>query len=93
MCWSRTSNIMHFEFPHPEFNLLVLLVSFAVSLGGLALGWFVYRKGMPEGQIDPMRRWLGPVWWAMHRKFWVDEALQLHNCCVHARPRQVHVLD
>ena len=20
-----------------------------------------------------MRRWLGPVWWAMHRKFYVDE--------------------
>lgn len=65
---------MHFEFPHPEFNILVLLVSFVVALGGLALGWFVYRDGMPEGQIDPMRRWLGPVWWAMHRKFWVDEA-------------------
>jgi len=65
---------MHFEFPHPEFNVLVLLVSFVVALGGLALGWLVYRNGMPEGQIDPLRRWLGPVWWAMHRKFWVDEA-------------------
>ena len=65
---------MHFEFPHPEFNLFVLLVSFAVSLGGLGLGWFVYRKGMAEGQIDPLRRWLGPLWWAMHRKFFVDEA-------------------
>ncbi|HQY92101.1 proton-conducting transporter membrane subunit [Caldilinea sp.] len=65
---------LHFEFPHPEFNLFVLLISFAVSLGGLALGWFVYRKGLPEGEIDPLRRWLGPVWWAMHRKFWVDEA-------------------
>ena len=65
---------MHFEFPHPEFNLFVLLVSFAVSLGGLGLGWFVYRKGMAEGQIDPLRRWLGPLWWVMHRKFFVDEA-------------------
>ena len=62
-----------FEAPHPEFNILVLLVSLVVALGGLALGWFVYRKGLPEGQIDPMRRWLGPLWWAMHRKFWVDE--------------------
>ena len=24
-------------------------------------------------QIDPLRRWLGPVWWVMHRKFYVDE--------------------
>jgi len=67
---------MHFEFPHPEFNILVLLVSFGVALGGLALGWLVYRKGLPEGEIDPMRRWLGPVWWAMHRKFWIDEFYQ-----------------
>ena len=64
---------MEFKFPHPEFNVLVLLVSILVSLGGLALGYYVYRDGLPEGKIDPMRRWLGPVWWAMHRKFWVDE--------------------
>ena len=56
--------------------MFVLLISFAVALGGLALGWLVYRKGLPEGEIDPMRRWLGPLWWAMHRKFWVDEAYQ-----------------
>ena len=67
---------LHFKFPHPEFNVFVLLISFAVALGGLALGWLVYRKGLPEGEIDPMRRWLGPLWWAMHRKFWVDEAYQ-----------------
>jgi len=62
-----------FKVPHPEFNVLVLLVSIVVSLGGLVLGYFVYRDGLPEGKIDPMRRWLGPIWWAMHRKFWVDE--------------------
>jgi NADH-quinone oxidoreductase subunit L len=65
--------LLEFKSPHPEFNLLVLLISFAVSLGGLALGYLVYRDGLPEGKIDPLRRWLGPLWWAMHRKFWVDE--------------------
>jgi NADH-quinone oxidoreductase subunit L len=65
--------LLEFKAPHPEFNVLVLLVSIVVSLGGLALGYLVYRDGMPEGKVDPMRRWLGPVWWAMHRKFWVDE--------------------
>jgi NADH-quinone oxidoreductase subunit L len=64
---------MGFEVAHPAFSPIVLLVSLAVALGGLAAGWFVYRKGLPEGEIDPMRRWLGPLWWAMHRKFWVDE--------------------
>ncbi len=63
----------HIEVPIPEFNVFVLLVSLVVALGGLAVGYFVYRKGLPEGEIDPMRRWLGPFWWAMHRKFWVDE--------------------
>ncbi|MBP6439985.1 MAG: hypothetical protein KA259_00150 [Caldilineaceae bacterium] len=58
---------------HPEFNFFVLLISLVVALGGLAAGYFVYRKGLPDGEIDPMRRWLGPLWWAMHRKFWVDE--------------------
>ncbi|MBW7884042.1 MAG: NADH-quinone oxidoreductase subunit L [Caldilineaceae bacterium] len=62
-----------FHVAHPEFNVLVLLVSLVVALGGLAVGWVVYRDGLPEGEVDPMRRWLGPVWWAMHRKFWVDE--------------------
>lgn len=65
---------LEFKFPHPEFNVLVLLISIAVSLGGLALGYLVYRNGIPEGKVDPLRRWLGPLWWAMHRKFWVDEA-------------------
>lgn len=65
-----------FEFPHPEFNFLVLLISLVVSLGGLGLGYWVYRNGLPEGQVDPMRRWFGPIWWAMYRKFWVDEFYQ-----------------
>jgi NADH-quinone oxidoreductase subunit L len=58
---------------HPEFTWLVLLASLVVALGGLGVGYLVYGKGLKEGQIDPLRRWLGPVWWAMHRKFYIDE--------------------
>jgi len=61
------------EVAHPEFSLFVLTVSLVVALGGLGLGYFVYRNGLPDGQIDPVRRWLGPLWWVMHRKFYVDE--------------------
>ena len=66
---------------------LILITPFAIALGwfgipasfpllgGLGAGYFVYGrgKGFQAGQIDPLRRWLGPVWWAMHRKFYVDE--------------------
>jgi NADH-quinone oxidoreductase subunit L len=58
---------------HPEFTWIVLLASLVVALGGLGAGYLVYGKGLQEGQIDPLRRWLGPVWWVMHRKFYVDE--------------------
>jgi NADH-quinone oxidoreductase subunit L len=61
------------EAAHPEFSIFVLFVSLFVALAGLGLGYLVYRNGLPDGQIDPMRRWLGPLWWVMHRKFYVDE--------------------
>ncbi len=57
---------------HPTFSIVVLVASLVVALGGLAAGYFVYR-GFHAGQIDPLRRWLGPIWWVMHRKFYVDE--------------------
>ena len=47
--------------------------SLLAVLGGLGVGYLVYGKGLKEGEIDPLRRWLGPVWWAMHRKFYIDE--------------------
>jgi NADH-quinone oxidoreductase subunit L len=47
--------------PEPaDFRLEPLLVSLAVSLGGLLLGWLVYRK-FRAGQTDPLQRALGPV--------------------------------
>jgi NADH-quinone oxidoreductase subunit L len=62
-----------FKVAHPAFNWVVLLESILVAVGGLLAGWLVYRKGLKEGQIDPLRRWLGPLWWLFHRKFYVDE--------------------
>jgi NADH-quinone oxidoreductase subunit L len=44
-----------------------------VVLGGLTVGFFLYRRGVAPGEIDPMRKWLGPVWWLFHRKYYVDE--------------------
>jgi NADH-quinone oxidoreductase subunit L len=58
---------------HPSFTWQVLVASLVVALGGLGAGYLVYGKGLKEGQIDPLRRWLGPLWWVMHRKFYIDE--------------------
>ncbi|MGA9397660.1 MAG: proton-conducting transporter membrane subunit, partial [Anaerolineaceae bacterium] len=58
------------------FNTTPLLVSVAVSLAGLALGWLVHQ-GQKSTRVDPLKRGLGFVFTAFERKFWVDEAYDL----------------
>ncbi|MEZ4716747.1 MAG: proton-conducting transporter membrane subunit [Caldilineaceae bacterium] len=58
---------------HPEFSWIPLLVSIVVALGGLGLGYMVYGEGLKVGQIDPLRKMLGPVWVLFHNKYYVDE--------------------
>ncbi|HMK09092.1 MAG TPA: hypothetical protein VK449_08705, partial [Anaerolineales bacterium] len=60
---------------HPEataFAFPPLLTSLVVSLGGLTLGWLVYRR-LPRGATDPLARWLGPVHTVLRRKYYFDE--------------------
>ncbi len=58
----------------PEFTWFVLGVSVVVSLGGLGLGWLVYgRKPLVAGQVDPLKRALGPIWTVLNRKYYFDE--------------------
>jgi NADH-quinone oxidoreductase subunit L len=52
------------------FNMAPLLVSFAVALGGLGLGWLVYRRA---GQTDPIRKPLGPIYTLLENKYYFDE--------------------
>jgi len=70
--------IEHLEFHplHVEFSFIPMALSIVVALGGLAAGYALYGKGLAEGQIDPMRRWLGPIWVVFHNKYWVDEFYQ-----------------
>jgi NADH-quinone oxidoreductase subunit L len=56
--------------PAVGFNATPLLVSFAVALGGLGLGWLVYRRA---GQTDPMRKALGPIYTLLENKYYFDE--------------------
>jgi NADH-quinone oxidoreductase subunit L len=62
-----------FHVPHPGFSIVPLGMSLVVALGGLAVGYLIYGKGLAAGQIDPVQRVLGPLWTLFHNKYWVDE--------------------
>jgi NADH-quinone oxidoreductase subunit L len=59
----------------PEFNYLPVLVSFAVALGGLWLGYEMYgRKPLRAGEEDPLRRILNPaIYRTLENKYYLDE--------------------
>jgi len=60
---------------HPEavsFNLIPLLTSLVVSLGGLGAGWLVYRK-VTAGAADPLMTPLGGVYTVLKNKYYFDE--------------------
>jgi NADH-quinone oxidoreductase subunit L len=54
------------------FNFWPLLVSVLASLGGLSLGWLVYRN-QPAGAQDPLQTALGPVHKVLKNKYYFDE--------------------
>ena len=56
--------------PH---SLVPLLVSILVSLGGLALGYVVYRGVTRADQPDPLARPLGPIFTLLKNKYYFDE--------------------
>ena len=61
------------EHPEPvEFSYVPLLTSLLVSLGGLYLGWAVYRK-TTAGAKDPLETPLGPVYPVLKNKYYFDE--------------------
>ena len=59
-----------------------LITSLVVALGGLLIGWFVYRK-VTEVR-DPLEKPLGPVYPILKNKYYVDEFYQ----AVFIRPAQ-----
>lgn len=56
------------------FNLVPLLTSIAVALGGLFLGWWVYgRQPLEKDEVDPLVRPLGPLHNFLANKWYWDE--------------------
>jgi NADH-quinone oxidoreductase subunit L len=64
---------------HPEtlpFSFVPLLTSLVVALGGLALGWWVY-KSYKAGALDPVEKALGPgISRLLKNKYYIDEIYQ-----------------
>jgi len=58
--------------PEEVFNIIPLATSLVVALGGLALGWLVYRN-IPQGAEDPLQRALGPIYTLLKNKYYFDE--------------------
>jgi NADH-quinone oxidoreductase subunit L len=54
------------------FSWIPLLTSMLVALGGLYLGWLVYRR-VRAGQTDPLEAALGPVYPVLRNKYYFDE--------------------
>jgi NADH-quinone oxidoreductase subunit L len=60
---------------HPEtveFSWIPLTISLVVALGGLGLGWLVY-KDVKAGQADPLENALRPIYHFIKNKWYFDE--------------------
>jgi NADH-quinone oxidoreductase subunit L len=60
---------------HPEavaFHVFPLIVSLVVALGGLTIGWLVYRR-QPARVADPLQRPLGAIYKVLENKYYFDE--------------------
>lgn len=57
-----------------EFSWVPLTTSLVVALGGLGAGWLAYRNFKSTDALDPVRKWLGPVYHFIENKYYFDEA-------------------
>ncbi len=60
------------EFETVTFSFIPLLTSLVVSLGGLGVGYFVYRN-VSADDVDPLEKLLGPVFRLLKNKYYFDE--------------------
>jgi len=55
-------------------NPWVALLSTVLALAAIYFSWLIYgRKPLETGQVDPLKKALGPVFTIFERKYWVDE--------------------
>ncbi len=63
------------EFIKPsEFIMSVALISTALALIAIFISWLLYgRKPLKAGEVDPLKKMLGPIFTGMERRWFVDE--------------------
>ena len=54
------------------YSLAPLFTSLVVALGGLYIGWLVYRR-LPKNGTDPLQNTLGGVYTLLKNKYYFDE--------------------
>jgi NADH-quinone oxidoreductase subunit L len=60
-----------------ELNFLVAGLSTIFALLAIYFSWLIYgRKPIETGQLDPLKKPLGPVFFGMEHKWFIDEAYQ-----------------
>jgi len=83
----KLAEALEMEAPKLPFNLTPVALSVIVAVGGLLLGWLVYRRyaaagAVPAGAVeevsplerpDPLQRPLGRVWVLWQGKYYFDE--------------------
>ena len=68
--------MLQFEAEIEGHSLIPLVTSLAVSIGGLLIGWLLYRGVKKADQPDPLQRGLGPIFTTLKNKYWIDEFYQ-----------------
>ena len=57
-----------------EFQMNVALISTGLAFLAVLISWLLYgRKPLQAGEIDPLKKMLGPIFTGMERKWFVDE--------------------
>ncbi len=57
-----------------EFQMNVALISTGLALLAILISWLLYgRKPLKVGEIDPLKKMLGPIFTGMEHKWFVDE--------------------
>jgi NADH-quinone oxidoreductase subunit L len=69
--------VRHEALPQAPLNWAVMGVSLFLALSGMYLGYLLYaRRPLAEGEADPLRWLLGPVYPVLEHRYYIDEFYQ-----------------